>query len=114
MAGVVFDIMRASTKAEPIAIQRGPSSYEEKHFSSALIAFSLSGCASLISSATSGFTDNLSASMLDQDDPETAKAALPTFMVTIDSLIRSNPDDPDLLSSGATLYAIVRCDFCRR
>jgi len=69
------------------------------------IAFSLSGCASLISSATSNFTDNLSASMLDQDDPETAKAALPTFMVTIDSLIRSNPDDTDLLVSGATLYA---------
>jgi hypothetical protein len=69
------------------------------------IAFILSGCASLVSSATSSFTDNLSASILNQDDPETAKAALPTFMVTIDSLLRNNPDDPDLLSSGATLYA---------
>jgi len=68
-------------------------------------ALILSGCASLVSSATSGFTDNLSASILNQDDPETAKAALPTFMVTIDSLLRSNPDDPDLLASGATLYA---------
>jgi len=70
-----------------------------------VIACSLSGCASLVSSATSGFTDNLSASILNQDDPETAKAALPTFMVTIDSLLRNNPDDPDLLASGATLYA---------
>jgi len=70
-----------------------------------LVACALSGCASLVSSATSGFTDSLSASILDQDDPETAKAALPTFMVTIDSLIRNNPDDPDLLASGATLYA---------
>ena len=70
-----------------------------------VVALTLSGCASLISSATSGFTDNLSASILNQDDPETAKAALPTFMVTIDSLLRNNPDDPDLLSSGATLYA---------
>lgn len=68
-------------------------------------AITLSGCASLISSATSGFTDNLSASILNQDDPETARAALPTFMVTIDSLLRSNPEDPDLLASGATLYA---------
>jgi len=68
-------------------------------------ALALSGCASLVSSATSGFTDNLSASILNQDDPETAKAALPTFMVTIDSLLRNNPDDPDLLASGATLYA---------
>ena len=70
-----------------------------------VVAFTLSGCASLISSATSGFTDNLSASILNQDDPETAKAALPTFMVTIDSMLRNNPDDPDLLASGATLYA---------
>jgi len=70
-----------------------------------VVAITLSGCASLISSATSGFTDNLSASILNQDDPETARAALPTFMVTIDSLLRSNPDDPDLLASGATLYA---------
>lgn len=69
------------------------------------VACTLSGCASLISSATSGFTDNLSASILNQDDPETARAALPTFMVTIDSLLRNNPDDPDLLASGATLYA---------
>lgn len=70
-----------------------------------VVACTLSGCASLVSSATSGFTDNLSASILNQDDPETAKAALPTFMVTIDSLLRNNPDDPDLLASGATLYA---------
>ncbi|RZV35774.1 MAG: hypothetical protein EX272_09935 [Chromatiales bacterium] len=69
------------------------------------LATILSGCASLVSSATSGFTDSLSASILDHDDPELAKAALPAFMVTIDSLIRNNPDDPDLLTSGATLYA---------
>ena len=69
------------------------------------LATVLSGCASLVSSATSGFTDSLSASILDHDDPELAKAALPAFMVTIDSLIRNNPDDPDLLASGATLYA---------
>ena len=71
----------------------------------AVLAFSLSGCASLISSAASGLTDDISASVLNQDDPETAKAALPTFMVLIDGMIRDNPRDPDLLSSGATLYA---------
>ena len=71
----------------------------------AVIACSLSGCASLISSAASGMTDDISASVLNQDDPETAKAALPTFMVLIDGMIRDNPRDPDLLASGATLYA---------
>ena len=68
-------------------------------------AFFLSGCASLMSSAASGLTDSISDSVLNQDDPETAKAALPTFMVLIDGMVRDNPDDPDLLSAGATLYA---------
>ena len=70
-----------------------------------IVACCLSGCASMISSAASGLTDSISDSILNQDDPETAKAALPTFMVLIDGFVRDNPDDPDILSAGATLYA---------
>ena len=70
-----------------------------------ILAFSLSGCAIVVSSAASGLTDSISDSVLNQDDPETAKAALPTFMVLIDGMIRDNPEDPKLLASGATLYA---------
>jgi hypothetical protein len=70
-----------------------------------VFAFALSGCASLMSSAASGLSDSISDSILNQDDPETAKAALPTFMVLIDGFISDNPDDPDILASGATLYA---------
>ena len=70
-----------------------------------VLAFGLSGCASLMSSAASGLADSVSNSVLNQDDPETAKAALPTFMVLLDGMVRDNPTDPDLLSSGATLYA---------
>ena len=65
----------------------------------------MSGCAIVVSSAASGLTDSISDSVLNQDDPETAKAALPTFMVLIDGMIRDNPQDPSLLASGATLYA---------
>jgi len=70
-----------------------------------VFAFALSGCASVMSSAASGLSDSVSDSILNQDDPETAKAALPTFMVLIDGFIRDNPNDPDILVSGATLYA---------
>jgi len=70
-----------------------------------VFAFALSGCGSLMSSAASGLSDSVSASVLNQDDPETAKAALPTFMVLMDGFITDNPDDPDILSSGAMLYA---------
>ena len=68
-------------------------------------AFLMSGCAIIVSSAASGLSDSISTSVLNQDDPETAKAALPTFMVLIDGMIRDNPGDPALLASGATLYA---------
>lgn len=70
-----------------------------------VLGFCLSGCAIVVSSAASGLTDSISDSVLNQDDPETAKAALPTFMVLIDGMIRDNPEDPALLASGATLYA---------
>ena len=65
----------------------------------------VSGCASLVSGAASGFADNLSLAVLNQDDPETAKAALPSYMVLVDSLIEGSPDDPDMLAAGAEMYA---------
>lgn len=70
-----------------------------------ILAWSLSGCTMVISSAASGLSDSVSDSVLNQDDPETAKAALPTFMVLLDGMVRDNPTDPDILSSTATLYA---------
>ncbi len=70
-----------------------------------IIFLCLGGCASLVSGATNRFADNLSAAVLNQDDPETARAAIPSYMVLIDSMIEGNPENPTLLSSAATLYA---------
>ncbi len=64
-----------------------------------------SGCASLVSSAASDFADNLAGAILNQDDPETVKAAVPSYMLMLDSLVESNPDDPDVLGAAASLYA---------
>ena len=65
----------------------------------------MAGCASLVSRATSSFAEDLSSAVLNQDDPETARAAIPSYMILIDSLIEGNPDEPTLLSAAATLYA---------
>jgi hypothetical protein len=70
-----------------------------------VLAWTLSGCTLVASSAASGLSESVSASVLNQDDPETAKAALPTFMVLLDGMVRDNPTNPDILSSTATLYA---------
>jgi len=66
---------------------------------------SLSGCASLLSSAAAGLADNLSTAILNQDDPETVRAGAPSYLLLLDSFVEGSPDDPDILSAGATLYA---------
>jgi hypothetical protein len=73
-----------------------------------IVAMSLlsSGCAILVSNAASSFSDNLSAAVLNQDDPELVRDGLPTLMLTMDSMIEGSPDNPQLLAAGANLYAI--------
>ena len=59
----------------------------------------------MMSSAASGLADNLNAAVLNMDDPETARAALPSYMVLLDGMLEGSPNDPDLLSAAATMYA---------
>ena len=68
-------------------------------------ALVLGGCASMMSSAASGLADNLNAAVLNMDDPETARAALPSYMVLLDGMLEGNPDDPRLLAAAASMYA---------
>ena len=70
-----------------------------------LLGGTLAGCASLVSNAASGFAERLSLAILNQDDPETVRAAVPSYMVLLDSLVEGSPDDPDILGAAATLYA---------
>jgi hypothetical protein len=55
--------------------------------------------------------DNLSAAILDQDDPELVREGMPAFMLLLDSMVRSSPDNPDILGSAARLYAIYGIAF---
>jgi len=63
------------------------------------------GCASLVSSAASGFADNLSQAVLSQTDPETVRDGAPAYLLLLDSLVEGNPEDPALLAAAADLYA---------
>ncbi len=76
-----------------------------KLFAVLLVLVPLSGCSSLMSSAMTGMADNVTDALLDQVDPETAKAALPAYIVMVDSALQSSPDDPDVLAAGALMYA---------
>jgi len=65
----------------------------------------LSGCASLMSSAASGLANDLSAAVLNQDDPELVRDGAPAYMLLLDSILESNPEDPELLTAAAKMYA---------
>jgi len=70
-----------------------------------LASLQLAGCASMMSSAASGLADNLSAAILNQDDPETVRAGAPSYMLLLDSFLEGDPDNPDLLAAASKLYA---------
>ncbi len=71
----------------------------------AAAALASTGCASLVSSAASGFADNLSSAVLNQTDPETVRDGAPAYLLLLDSLVEGNPDDPAVLQAAAELYA---------
>ena len=65
----------------------------------------MSGCASLMSSAASGLANDLSTAVLNQDDPELVRDGAPAYMLLLDSVLESSPDDPELLTAAAKMYA---------
>ena len=65
---------------------------------------SLSGCASIVASTTSGMAADLSDAILEQNDPETVESGTPAYLLLIDGLILDSPKNETLLLSGARLY----------
>ncbi|MDH3450588.1 MAG: TRAP transporter TatT component family protein, partial [Gammaproteobacteria bacterium] len=59
-----------------------------------LLALSvLSGCASIVSSATSKMADNITLAILNQDDPATVRDGAPAYLLMIDGLIEGDPEN---------------------
>lgn len=75
------------------------------------VAAMQAGCASLAASAAAGMADSLSAAILDQDDPELVREGVPAFMLLMDSMVRSSPDDPEILGAAAEIYAVYGTAF---
>lgn len=79
-------------------------------FIACVLAFA-GGCTTIISNAADGVAESLSSGVLNHDDPETVRAAMPSYMVMIDGLITKNPENPTLLSAAANLYAAYGAVF---
>jgi hypothetical protein len=71
----------------------------------------LTGCASLMNSATSRMADNLTLAILNQTDLETVRTGTPAYLLMIDGLIAGSPDNTELLLAGSKLYASYSSAF---
>ena len=76
-----------------------------------LCAGLLSGCASMARSAASDFAGNLSAAILNQDDPELVRDSLPAYLLLLDSLAASPDASGEVLGASARLYAAYAVVF---
>jgi len=95
---------RKSTFAQPLGRLR---------IAALLLALAMvtSGCASLVSNATQGFADDLSAVILNSEDPVLVRDGAPAFLLLLDGLLGEDPQDPGLLSSAAALNSSYATAF---
>ncbi len=77
----------------------------------AFVVLNLAACGQFISNAKQEFAQDLSATILEFDDPETIKKGVPAYLILISSMIKGDPDNPDLLESGAQLYGAYASGF---
>ena len=73
----------------------------------ALLAGSVlvSSCGVIINRASANLADDLSTAILNQNDPELVKEALPSYLLLLDSLTGPEGNNPATLSAAAQLYA---------
>ena len=82
-----------------------------KRFILLLMVLSITACGRVITNAKIEFSQDLSATILEFDDPETIKKGVPAYLILISSMIKGDPDNPDLLESGAKLYGSYASGF---
>jgi len=78
-----------------------------------LVLLLLGACASIMQSATNDMATNLSAAIMNQDDPETVRDGAPAYLLMLDSFIEGAPNDALLLSAAAELYAAYGVIFVK-
>ena len=75
------------------------------------LVLAITSCGQLISNAKQDFANDLSATILSFDDPETIKKGVPAYLILISSMIKGDPENADLLESGAKLYGAYASGF---
>lgn len=77
----------------------------------ALLALGTGGCSTLVSNATTRLGENLTAGIVNHDDPETVAAALPAYLLLLDGFLEADPANASLNYAAARLYAAYAGSF---
>lgn len=76
-----------------------------KRLSLVLLVIMLGACSSIIEKQSAKFSDNLSAAILNFDDPETVAAAIPTLLLINESFARQEDASANTLLTSAQMFA---------
>lgn len=76
-----------------------------------LMVLSITACGRIITNAKIEFSQDLASTILEFDDPETIKKGVPAYLILVSSMIKSDPENPDLLEAGAQLYGAYASGF---
>ncbi|MBQ63301.1 MAG: hypothetical protein CMQ19_14690 [Gammaproteobacteria bacterium] len=78
-----------------------------------LALFGITGCANLVSGLTSKMADDLAYTILNSDDLDTVREGVPAYLLLIDSFLKSDPENKNLLLAASSLngsYSIFADD----
>ncbi len=74
-----------------------------------LLVLSVTACS--LADAKREFAEDLSATILEFDDPETIKKGVPTYLILLSTMIKGDPENAELLEAGAQLYGAYASSF---
>jgi len=71
----------------------------------------LNGCTTIVNSISQGFAEDLSAAILNNNDLDMVRDGAPSYLILIDSLLASSPDDAFMLRQSAKLHSAYAAAF---
>ena len=85
--------------------------YSQRLVLTVLVAVTVSGCSGLINRTVDNVSTNLVDSIMNQDDPETVRQAMPAYLILVDSFVQGDPPKTSSLRSASSLYAAFGSTF---
>lgn len=92
--------------------QRGQSRAFKRHgrvLAMVVLGLGLSACGSIGSKVADSFTQ----AIVNNDDPATVEAAIPSYLVMLDALVRADPDSAEIKEAAATLNSAYASAFVK-